>query len=82
MTADWEYCRSNMDKLPPPVQIQLPEKLERFSAFFIPFFQSALDFKHFEKKDEPHFPRVPEIIHSQTRVYLHTKKVLSLKSLC
>ena len=30
--------------------MQLSEKLETFSPFFIAFFESALNFEHFEKK--------------------------------
>ena len=50
MTANYEYSRSNTDNLPLPVQMQLSEKLETFSAFFIAFSESALNFEHFEKK--------------------------------
>ena len=52
--------------------MQLPEKLEIFSGFFIAFFESALYFEHFEKKDAPYFPSNSEVIHSKTRVYLQT----------
>ena len=52
--------------------MQLPEKVEMFSLFFIPFLESSLNFKHFGKKDEPHRPSIPEVIHSEKRVYLHT----------
>ena len=50
MTANYEYSRSNMDNLPLPVQMQLSEKLETFSTFFIAFLESALNFEHFEEK--------------------------------
>ena len=50
LTANYEYSRSNTDNLPLPVQMQLSEKLETFSPFFIAFFESALNFEHFEKK--------------------------------
>ena len=50
LTANYEYSRSNTDNLPLPVQMQLSEKLETFSPFFIAFLESALTFKHFEKK--------------------------------
>ena len=50
LTANYEYSRSNTDNLPLPVQMQLSLKLKRFSEFFIAFFQSALNFEHFEKK--------------------------------
>ena len=50
LTANYEYSRSNTDNLPLAVQKQLSEKLETFSRFFIAFFESALNFEHFEKK--------------------------------
>ena len=50
LTANYEYSRSNTDNLPLPVQMQLSEKLETFSRFFIAFLESALNFEHFEKK--------------------------------
>ena len=50
LTANYEYSRSNTDNLPLPVQMQLSEKLEIFSQFFIEFLESALNFEHFEKK--------------------------------
>ena len=71
LTAVYNYSRSNTDKLPLPVRMQLPEKLETFSPFFIAFLESSLNFEHFEKKHEPHFPNVSGVIHSQTHAYLH-----------
>ena len=50
MTANYEHSRSNMDNLRLPLKMQLPEKLTKFSRFFIAFFESALNFAHFEKK--------------------------------
>ena len=50
LTVNCEYSRSNTDKLQLPFQMILSEKLKTFSAFFIEFAESALDFKHFEKK--------------------------------
>ena len=50
LTAEYEYPRSNTDKLPLSVQMQLPQKLETISAFFIAFLESALNFQHFQQK--------------------------------
>ena len=50
LTANYEYSRSNTDNLPLPLQMQLSEKLKTFSRLFIAFFESALNFEHFEKK--------------------------------
>ena len=50
LTANYEYSRSKTDNLPLPVQMQLSEKPEIFSPFFIAFLESALNFEHFETK--------------------------------
>ena len=50
LTANYEYSRSNTDNLPLPVQMQLSEKLKTFYRFFIAFFESAVNFEHFERK--------------------------------
>ena len=51
--------------------MQLSEKLETFSPFFIAFLESALNFEHFEKKNEPHSSSISEVIDSQRRAYLN-----------
>ena len=71
LTADDEYSRSNTDKLPLPVQMQIHEKLETFSPFFIAFLESSSNFQQFEQKDETDGPNIPEHIHSKRRIYLH-----------
>ena len=50
LTANYEYSRSNTDNLPLAVQMQLSQKLETFSPFFIAFLESTLNFEHFGKK--------------------------------
>ena len=50
LTANYEYSRNNKDDLPLPVQMQLSGKLKTISQFFIAFFESALNFEHFEEK--------------------------------
>ena len=52
--------------------MQIPEKLETFFRFFIAILESSLTFQQFEKKDEPHGSSIPEVIHSEWRVDLHT----------
>ena len=49
--------------------MQLSEKLETFSAFFIAFLESALNFEHFEKS-KPHSSSISAVIDSQRRVYV------------
>ena len=44
--------------------MQLSEKLEAFSVFFIAFFESALSFEYLFKKSEPHGSSIFEVIDS------------------
>ena len=48
--------------------MQLTEKLETFSPFFIGFLVSSLNFQQFQKKDESHGPSIPELIHYEGHV--------------
>ena len=50
-----------MDNLPLPVTMQLSPKLKTFFALFIPFFASALNFEHFEKKKKKKISRIDHI---------------------
>ena len=59
------YSRSNTDKLPLPVQMQLTGKLGTFSTFFSAILEFALNFDHFQIKDEPHGYSISEVIDSQ-----------------
>ena len=71
LTANYEYCRNNTHNLPLPVQMQLSGKLKTISRYFIALFDSALNFEHFEKKNQPHSSSISEVIDSQRRVYLN-----------
>ena len=81
LTANYEYSRSNTDNLSIPLQMQLSKKLKTFSTFSIAFSESALNFEHFEKKNELHSAGIFDVIDSQRRVYLTARKVLFLKTL-
>ena len=39
-----------------------------FCLFFIAFLESKVNFKHLEKKNEPHSPGISEVIDSERRV--------------
>ena len=67
LTSDYVYSRNNTDKSPLPIQMQLTGKLQTFSLFFIAILQLALNFKHFEIKDEPHGYSISEVIDSERR---------------
>ena len=71
LSASYEYSRNNTHNLQLLVQMQLSGKLKTFSRYFIAFFDSALNFEHFEKKNQPHSSSTSEVIYSQRRFYLN-----------
>ena len=52
LTADDKYSLLNIDNLTQPIQILLAQKEKTFSQFFYAFLKSALNFEHFQKKDD------------------------------
>ena len=50
-----------------PIQMQLSQK-HNTSEFFTEFLKSRLNFKHFEKKDDPHSFCISEITDSENVV--------------
>ena len=54
LTADDKHYLLNRNNLAQPIQIQLSEKQNIFSEFFLPFLKSVLNFKDLRMKDEPH----------------------------
>ena len=67
MTADDKYSLLNKDDLTQSIRTQLSQKRKAFSEFFIAFSKCALNFEHFEKKDDPHSWFISEITHSGKR---------------
>ena len=63
MTADDKYSLLNRDNLTQPIRTQLSQKQKAFSQFFIAFSKCALNFEHFQKKDEYHSWFISEITH-------------------
>ena len=54
MTGVDKCILPNKDNLKQPIHKELSRKLKTFSVFFRAFSKSGLNFKHFEKKDDPH----------------------------
>ena len=54
LTANDKYSLISKDNLMQTIQKHLSQKQNKFSPFFSAFFESALNFKHFQKKDDPH----------------------------
>ena len=47
--------------------MHLSQKEKNSSQFFPPFFESALNFEHFQKKDDPHSLCISEITDHERR---------------
>ena len=55
LSADGKYSLLSIDNLTQPIQMDLSQKQKIFSRFFFfAFFQSSLNFEHFQKKDDSH----------------------------
>ena len=52
LTADDKYSLLNIDNLTQPIQILLSQKQKTFSQFFSAFLKPALNFEHFQKKED------------------------------
>ena len=60
-----------MKNLPQQFQTPLYYKQKTFSGFFIAFLKCALNFEHFQKKDEYPSLIISEIIDPERRGYLN-----------
>ena len=67
MTANDTYSLNSKDKWMLKFQIHLSQKKKNFSQFISPFFESAFNFEHFQKKDDPHSLCISEIIDHEVR---------------
>ena len=54
LAADEKYPVLNRDNLTIPNQMQLSEKQKKIYQFLAVFLKYILNFKYFEKKDDPH----------------------------
>ena len=54
LTPDDNYRVRDSENLTLPNQMQLSEKRETLSKFFVPFLNSTSNFKHFERKNDRH----------------------------
>ena len=54
LTADGKYPVQGCENLQLPIQMQLSDKQNNFSQFFVPFVESSSNFEHFEKKIDCH----------------------------
>ena len=68
MAANEKYPVLNRDNLTIPIQMQLSQKEKTFSQFLAAFFKSSLNFKRFEKENDPHNFCVSKITDSKNVV--------------
>ena len=54
LTDDGMYPVQGCENLQLPIQMQLSDKQNNFSQFFVPFVESSSNFEHFEKKIDCH----------------------------
>ena len=63
--ADEKYPVLNRDNLTIPIQMELSQKEKTFSEVFDSFFNSLLNFKHFEQKNDAHSFYISEFTDSE-----------------
>ena len=67
LTADDKYSLLNRNNLRQPIRTLLSKKHTAFSQFFLAFWKSALNFEHFQRKDDPDSRFISEMTHSEKR---------------
>ena len=67
LTANDKYSFNGKDKWMQKIQMPLSQKENIFSGFFLAFFESALNFDLFKKKDDPHSLCISEITDHERR---------------
>ena len=65
LTHDDKYSVLYRDNSTQPIQIILSQKQKTSSQFFSEFLKSALNFEHFQKKDDPHSRFISQITVSE-----------------
>ena len=74
LTADDKYSLLNKDNLTQLIRTQLSQKRKAFSQYFIAFSKCALNFEHFQKKDDPHNDLFPKLRTPENVVRYISKK--------
>ena len=67
LTANDKYSLKRQDKGMQTIQMDLSQKQNIFSESFSWFFKYALNFDHFQKKDDPHSLCISEITDHERR---------------
>ena len=67
LTPNDKYSFNSKAKWMQNIQVHLFQKQKIFSQFFLPFFESGLNFEHFQKKDDPHSLCISEFTDHERR---------------
>ena len=71
LTADDKNSLISKDKWKETIQMNLSQKQKIFSKNFSAFFESPLNFEHFQKKDDPHSLCISEITDHERRASIN-----------
>ena len=71
LTADDKYSFISRDKWMQTILMHLSQKQNILSDFICAFFESALNFEHFQKKYDPHSLYISEITDHKRRASLN-----------
>ena len=71
MTANDKPSHFNREDFPQQIEMQLSQKVKKFSESFIAFLKSALNSEYFETKEESNSLSTFTIIDCETGGYLH-----------
>ena len=67
LTANDKYSLKSKEEWLEKFQMHFSQKQNIFTEFFLAFFDSALNFEHFQRKDDPHSLCISKIIDHERR---------------
>ena len=74
LTADDKISHISKDKWKETIRMNFSQKPKIFSKNFSAFFEPALNFEHFQKKDDPDRICISEITDHERRAWINIKK--------
>ena len=76
LTTDYKYSSYIRDNFSQQFPMQISQKLNAFSRFFIAFLKSTLNMEYFEKGYQSHSLSITEIINCETGSYLNVQNAI------
>ena len=67
LTANDKYSVNSKEKWLEKFQMHFSQKQNIFTEFFLAFFDSGVNFEHFQRKDDPHSLCISKIIDHERR---------------